>query len=136
MSTLLLLAAISLAGSAGAAARYLLDQTLGRRGSPGTLPPGTLAVNLAGAFAAGLATGWLGVDPAGVFSPGAPLAPIVLVGFLGAFTTFSTWMVETIALAEGGHGRAAAANLALTLVGGLALAVAGVALGSALGPGL
>ena len=69
--------AMSVLGALGAYARFRVAQLLRERG--------TLAVNLSGAFAAGVLAG------AGV---GATTLMILGTGFLGAYTTFSTWMVE------------------------------------------
>jgi CrcB protein len=49
------------------------------------------------------------------------------VGFLGGFTTFSTWMIETVRLGIGSSTARSVANLMLTLVAGVALAAAGYA---------
>ena len=54
------------------------------------------------------------------------------VGFLGGFTTFSTLTVQSVLEADGGRTGNAAAYLGLTVIGGLAAAVAGYALGRAL----
>ncbi|MEN8235684.1 MAG: CrcB family protein, partial [Actinomycetota bacterium] len=89
-------------------------------------PIGTLVVNLTGAFAAGILLG-LAVD--GDVSDFTAVA--VGVGFLGGYTTFSTWMVETVLAAEsGGHSgvRRAAENLAIPFFGGLVVVAAGFGL--------
>ena len=88
----------------------------------------TLAVNLTGALAAGLVVGLVasrGFDDS--------VVAWLTTGFLGGYTTFSTWMVETnFAAAEGGSAgfRRAVANLAVPLVGGVALAYLGYWFGS------
>lgn len=107
---------LTVAGSAGALARYLIGSLIQRR-SGARFPVGTLTVNLAGALAIGMSTG-LGGD-----------ARVLVVGLLGGFTTFSTWMVETIEiLEEPGRGREAALNVLGMLLPGLALVAAGMAL--------
>lgn len=107
---------LTTAGAVGAAARHLAGSLIQRR-SGARFPVGTLTVNLAGALAIGLATGLDG-DTA-----------VLVAGFLGGFTTFSTWMVETIEIAEEpGRGREAALNLLGMLLPGLALAAVGMAL--------
>ena len=82
---------------------------------------GTLAVNLTGAFALGLLAG---ADVSG--------RALILAGgaFLGAYTTFSTWMLETARLAEDGELRQAALNVGGSLALGLAFAAAGYGVGS------
>jgi CrcB protein len=116
--------AMSVAAAAGALARFWLAGWVQRR-TGSTRPLGTAAVNLIGAFLAGVvagAAGHLGTDAARVAG----------LGFLGSFTTFSTWMVEAVALADdaAGAGRSAAmVDLGGSLVAGVALAAAGYALG-------
>jgi CrcB protein len=100
---------VALLGGAGAVTRFVLDAVISARWE-GDLPLGTLAVNLSGAFGLGLVTG-LGL--AG--------NPLLLAGAatLGAYTTFSTWMLETHRLAEDREHRIAAANVALSLAAGI-----------------
>ena len=111
--TLLITAAT---GSLGALARYLLSGFVQNR-VESLLPVGTATVNLIGAFALGLVAG------AGDLTASGPLA---LAGFLGGFTTFSTWMVETVGLGVAPQLRfRAIANLTATLLAGLLLAAIG-----------
>jgi fluoride exporter len=116
------LAAIAVLGGLGAMARFLLDgavaSQLGR-----AFPFGTLAVNLTGAFALGA------LDGAAV---GGDALRLVGVGFLGAYTTFSTWALEAHRLGEDGRIRLGLANLAVSLALGLACAWLGRQLGAAL----
>jgi CrcB protein len=85
------------------------------------LPLPTLLVNLVGSFALGCLVG------AGVTAPAATLAG---TGLIGAFTTFSTFVRESHALATAGdHGRAAC-YIALSIGGGLAAALVGLSLTS------
>jgi CrcB protein len=110
--TLVTWVAVGLVGGAGAVARVTGTLALGR----GVPARGTLLVNLIGAFALGVLSG------ASVDGDARLLAG---TAFLGAFTTFSTWMHETLALWDRG-ARGAAAGLA----GGALLAgLAAVALG-------
>jgi CrcB protein len=109
---------LAVAGALGALARYLLSGFVQQRAET-DLPVGTLAVNLSGALAIGLIAG---VDDIG----SAPT--LVAVGFLGGFTTFSTWMIETIRL--GRPGLRPLLNLAITLFAGVALAAVGYTLTS------
>ncbi len=87
-------------------------------------PWGVLAVNLVGAFILGVVTG---------AAPGRGLLMVAGTGFLGAYTTFSTWMIETEGMAEQGRISAALLNVVSPLIGGIGLAAAGFALGAALG---
>lgn len=103
----------SLAGSVGAALRYLVSGWVQDRSRP-QFPMGTLVVNAAGSLLLGILVG------AGDLESTSVLAGI---GFLGGFTTFSTWMVETIRL--GVASSRALANLFVALIAGVALAALG-----------
>ena len=113
------LAAVGVVGGLGAIARMLLDGAVAAR----VFPWGTLAVNLSGTFALGVLIG------AGV---GGDALRIAGAGFLGAYTTFSTWMLETHRPAEDGRWHVAAANVVVSLVAGVAMIWAGRELGAAL----
>ena len=119
MSPLLFLAA-SLAGGAGAAIRYLADlgvaKLAGRR-----FPWGILLVNVTGSFALGVVTTSL---PDQAFLLGA--------GLLGGYTTFSTAMLDTIALWRDGERGASVFNAVGVLMLGLLAAGLGLAVGSAI----
>ena len=116
-------AAVVLAGAAGAVARAAVSGAVQRRWQRrGT---GTLVVNLAGAFALGFWVGLPGVTAAWV--------EIIGTGFLGAFTTFSTWMAEAAAGWRAGRRAAVAVWLAATLVLGVGAAILGGVVGRALG---
>jgi CrcB protein len=114
--------AVAVLGALGSVLRYgvwrLIDDRL-----PTAFPLGTLVVNLSGALALGILVG------AGVGGDTLVLAGTAL---LGAYTTFSTWMLETDRLVEDGLSGLAAAYVALSLAGGLAFTGAGWALGSLL----
>jgi len=86
-------------------------------------PWGVLAINLVGAFLLGLL---VGASPSGV-------AVIALgTGFLGSFTTFSTWIVETDHVAMVGRWNTALMNIVVPVLSGLAFVAVGFAAGSAL----
>jgi CrcB protein len=110
---------VALLGGAGAVARFVVDGAVAGRVDR-ELPVGTLAVNISGAFLLGLVASLALTGDA-----------LLLVGTatLGAYTTFSTWMLETQRLVEDGEIGAAAVNIALSLAAGLVA----VALGRALG---
>ena len=110
---------IALAGAAGAVARFVVDGVVLTR-TGGRLPWGTALINLTGAFVLGLIAG---------AAPSHAVALILGTGFLGAYTTFSTWMLESLLLAESGRSRAAAVNLAGQIVAGFLVAALGFALG-------
>ena len=113
---------VALLGGAGAVARFALDGAVGARLGR-AFPWGTLAVNLSGALALGVLDG-LGL--------GGDALRLAGTGLLGAYTTFSTWMLEAHRQAEDGSFRDAALNLAGALALGLAAAWAGRELGLAL----
>ena len=106
---------VAVCGAAGAVGRFAVAQALAARTSA-TFPLGTFAVNSVGAFLAGIA--------AGAQLDGA--VRIVLVGgFLGAFTTFSTWMVEAHRVGHAHHRRATVVYVGTTLVVGTVAAGVG-----------
>jgi CrcB protein len=111
---------VALLGGAGAISRFLLDRAISAR-SGRVFPVGTLAVNATGALLLGLLTGLAVSGDA-----------LVLAGTatLGAYTTFSTWMLETHRLGEDGAARAAALNVALSLAVGVAAAALGRTIGA------
>jgi CrcB protein len=117
--TIVLWTGVALLGAFGAVLRLELGSHLQTRAG-GDFPVGTLAVNLTGALALGVLTG------AGVGGDALLLAG---TAFIGAYTTFSTWMLEEHDL---GLTRAGVAYLVLSLAGGLACTGAGWALGSLL----
>jgi CrcB protein len=118
----LVMAGIGLAGGAGAVSRLLLDGAVSARAGRG-FPWGTLAVNLSGAFAFGVL---LGAAMSG------DALRLAATGLLGSFTTFSTWAFESHRAAEDGRRGIGAANLAVSLVLGVALAWLGRQAGGAL----
>jgi CrcB protein len=118
---------IGLGGFAGAISRYLVDGFVSDR-TGGSFPWGTLAVNATGSFVLGLLfamTTERAILPADVRGP-------VMIGFIGAYTTFSTYMLESWGLIETGSYGAAIANLGGSLVIGLAAVAAGLVIGRAI----
>jgi len=120
------LAALALAGAAGTLGRYGVGALMTRWLGDG-FPYGTLAVNALGSFLLGLLAHVLLHHPSVPPSWRVPLT----TGFLGAFTTFSTFSVETVKLLDAGQTGAALGNVAANLVLGLALAGLGLTLGRA-----
>jgi CrcB protein len=120
------LIALLVGGFAGAIARQELFSAVQQRAGT-RFPVGILAVNLSGAFVLGLLYGL------GVASHWPEwLAIGVQTGVIGAYTTYSTWAIDSLTLARGGTARAAAINLAGSLAAGVLLAWGGASLGSAL----
>jgi CrcB protein len=114
--------AVGVLGAVGSILRYTVWRLVDDR-LPNAFPLGTLGVNLSGALALGVLVG------AGV---GGDTLVLVGTAFLGAYTTFSTWMLETERLVEDGLSGLAAAYVGLSLAGGLACTGLGWALGSLL----
>jgi CrcB protein len=110
---------VGILGGCGALARFGLTLLVADRLHP-HLPLGTLAVNLSGAFLLGFLAG-TSVDGDARLLFGA--------GAIGAYTTFSTWMLETQRIDKAGKRRIAVANVVL----GIALGLAAAALGRTLG---
>lgn len=127
MTRLTLIALIASAGAAGTLARWGLASTMNRL-APGWGWPGTLTVNLVGCLAFGVI--WALSVKHGAVSPA--WRQVALVGFMGAFTTFSSLAFDTGELMRAGRMWSAAANLAANNVLGLGLFFAGVALGGML----
>jgi len=121
---LLLVIAVALGGAAGALARYGLDRLIEHHVVT-VFPWSTFTINVTGCFVAGLAVALL-VDrhdlPAWVRTG-------VVVGFLGAYTTFSTFAQESRDLFVGGHVSLAAVNATASVVVGVLAVAAGTGVG-------
>jgi len=120
--SLVLIVGIGLVGGAGAIARFLLDAAVAQRAGR-SFPWGTLAVNLSGTLCLGIIAGAAVSDDA---------ARLASTGFLGAYTTFSTWALESHRLGEESRERLGLANLLVSLLAGLAMAWLGQRIGAAL----
>jgi fluoride exporter len=120
-------ALVGIFGAAGAISRYWLDGRVSDL-THGQFPWGTFVINVAGAFLLGLlvalTTERLLPHPNWRIALG--------IGFLGSFTTFSTYTYETVKLAEDGAVGLALANSIGMLALGLAAATLGLALGRTL----
>ena len=121
---------IAAGGALGAVSRYLVSRAIsagGSRSGAVLFPWGTFAVNMTGCFLIGLVAVLAEkteMDPR--------LRSFVSVGFLGAFTTFSTFSLETLNLLKDGEFALAFSNAGLSLVLGLAACLAGMTAGKAL----
>jgi CrcB protein len=115
---------VALAGAAGAAARYGLD-VLFRRDAH-HVPWVTFAINVGGSFVLGTLVAVLDAHPHPT------VRPVLTVGLLGAFTTFSTLSLETYRLVDRGHLGLAGAYSLGSLAAGLAAVSVGVGVGRTL----
>ena len=113
--------AIAGGGAVGAVARFLVStgvyRLLGR-----DFPWGTLAVNVLGSFGMGLL--FVLLLERSLVSP--ELRAAILIGFLGSFTTFSTFSLETLTLVEQGEALRALLNVALSVLLCVAACWAGI----------
>ncbi len=121
MSTI---AYVALGSALGAPARYLLDRLIQSRHER-VFPWGTWAINISGCFALGLL---VGLAQGHVVD--ARLMNAAATGFLGSYTTFSTFTWETMRLVEDGAFVEALLNITVSAVLGVAAAAGGLLLGA------
>jgi CrcB protein len=114
-TTVLVWAGVMLIGGIGSVLRFLVDRALARRVAR-PFPFGTLAVNISGAALLGF-LGGLALSKDAALLAG--------TAFVGAYTTFSTWMLETQRLGEERQMRPVFANIVVSIVLGLAAALLG-----------
>ena len=119
-----LLASIALGGALGALGRHFVIAQVAQWFGPalGGFPLGTLGVNVLGSFVMGL----LVEAMAQAWSPPVELRALLTVGFLGAFTTFSTFSMEAVLLYERGALLQAAGYVGASVVLSIAGFVAGL----------
>lgn len=110
---------VAIGGFLGAICRYFTASYIKKK-IPSRIPAGTLAVNLIGSFILGLLLG---------MNIGGEVFLFLGVGFMGAFTTFSTFKLETIELMEDQKKKSAILYMLFTYTGGILLAFAGLILG-------
>jgi fluoride exporter len=112
--------AVSVGASLGALLRWWLGAKLNGAFSP--IPPGTVAANLIGAYVVGAAIA--------LFSAFSALAPewrlLIVTGFCGGLTTFSTFSAEIVMLLRDGRLAWASAAVGVHLVGSVLMTVAGI----------
>jgi CrcB protein len=116
-------ALVGVAAAVGAVCRYLLDQLV-TGSAERRLPWGTGVVNVSGSLLLGLLTG-LALH----HGLGASTATVLGVGLLGGYTTWSTYVWESLALGGEGDRPSAVVNVVGSLALGLAAAAAGLGLG-------
>jgi CrcB protein len=115
---------VGIGGFLGAIARRVVDLWVSDRAAS-AFPFGTLVVNLTGAFLLGVLTAWAidrDVLPSAIRGP-------VLIGFIGAYTTFSTLMLESWRLVEDGAWALGLVNIGGSMILGIAAVVGGLAVG-------
>ena len=114
---------VGVGGFVGSVARYLLGGWITNRLGPG-FPYGTFAINMTGSFILGFIMGTL---------EGHVMSPIVrlsmAIGFVGAYTTFSTFTYETLRLLEDGSFLLAGLNVVASVLVGLVSGSVGLASG-------
>lgn len=115
---------VAATGACGAALRYVVDTVVSDRVAA-VFPYGTLAVNVSGSFVLGLITGFA-LD----HGLGATAQLAVGTGLIGAYTTFSTFTLESLSLVQAGEAGAALRNVAGSVLAGALAAAAGWALAS------
>jgi fluoride exporter len=109
---------VAIGGFFGAVSRFLISRKLNNRKSK--IPLGTLTVNLLGSFLLGVLIGK---------NSGGAVYALFGIGFMGAFTTFSTLKTETLQLFEQKETVPAALYLALTYIGGITAGFLGLLIG-------
>ena len=117
---------VGVAGFLGAVSRYWLDGWVSRL-TGGGFPWGTFVVNITGCFLIGVLTTVLTER----LLPHPNVRAAVTIGFIGAYTTFSTFAYESLRQIQDGAIGMAVANVAASVVVGIAAAWAGVVVGRA-----
>ncbi|OGQ60554.1 MAG: chromosome condensation protein CrcB [Deltaproteobacteria bacterium RIFCSPLOWO2_02_FULL_53_8] len=118
---------IALAGALGTLARWWISGAA-QKAAGGVFPWGTFAVNMLGCFLFGAI--WSAAEERMLIGPVARI--VILSGFMGAFTTFSSYMFETAALMRDSQWLYAFGNIALQNITGIIFIALGFALGRAL----
>ena len=111
---------IAVGASLGAWLRWILGMKLNALFP--TIPPGTVVANMVGGYIIGLAIAFLAASP--TLSPEWRL--LIITGFCGGLTTFSTFSAETVALIQEGRLVWALGSISLHVLGSLAMTAAGL----------
>ncbi|MBL7228096.1 MAG: fluoride efflux transporter CrcB [Pseudomonas sp.] len=111
---------IAIGASLGAWLRWILGMKLNALFP--TIPPGTVVANMVGGYIIGLAIAFLAASP--TLSPEWRL--LIITGFCGGLTTFSTFSAETVALIQEGRLLWALGSISLHVAGSLAMTAAGL----------
>ena len=121
---MLKLAMVGLGGAMGAISRYLVYEGALIWAKNAWLPLGTITVNISGCFIIGLLGGL--AETKDIFSP--EMRALIFIGFLGGFTTFSTFGFETFNFIRSGQPGMALANTILQVTAGLVAVWVGLSL--------
>jgi fluoride exporter len=116
------LIAIAMGGALGALGRYWVSGLLSN--ASGRFPLGTLVCNVAGSLLMGVL--FVLVLEKARLSP--EMRPLLMVGFLGAFTTFSTFALESVVMLQAGHVMSALIYVSLSVILCLAALYVGMSL--------
>lgn len=119
----MILLLVMVGAAVGAPCRWLLDRRV-QSWHDSVFPWGTWLVNMLGCFALGLVSSAVNTGAAG-----GQAAALLGTGFCGGFTTYSTFGLETVQLAESGSRLAALTNILISVIFGTALAALGWTLG-------
>lgn len=119
MTTMLIWVGVAVIGGFGAIARFVIDRAVTKHKSS-SFPLGTFVINISGAWLLGFVGGL-------VLRP--DIALLAGTAFVGAYTTFSTWMLETHRLGEERQLSFAFANIAVSVLLGLGAAALGLWMG-------
>lgn len=111
--------AIGGGGALGAMARHAINHVIHQRNLSATFPIGIFIINIAGSCAIGLIAGLLAGQRVELSQN---LRAFIVIGFLGGFTTFSSFSLDTLTLMRAGHTGQAVLNVA----GQVGLSLAGV----------
>ena len=118
-----ILLAIAVGGALGTPCRYAIGRII--HVAPNSFPWSTFTVNVSGSFALGLLLTFV-IER---WPPSRYVRPFAAIGFLGAYTTFSTYAVETDLLVKGGQGGVAALYVIASVLAGLSAVYAGIFVG-------
>lgn len=117
---------VGVGGALGSIARHGIGLAIARVSPARVIPYATMTVNLAGCLAIGVLAG-LAANERITMTPA--MRAFLFAGVLGGFTTFSSFGLDTLSLAQGGRTGTAALNVVIQVAVGLALVAAGYAAG-------
>lgn len=100
--------AVGAGGALGAMARHGINHLIHQRSLGSTFPLGIFLINIAGSFAIGLIAG---LAAGSRLQLSETARTFLIVGFLGGFTTFSSFSLDTLTLLRAGHGGQALVNV-------------------------